>query len=180
MTRIFLTTGTQLPFDRLVAAVDEWCENHRDISVYAQTCAGAYQPKNMAFSAHLEGEAYQRQVSDCDLLVAHAGMGSILTAIENGKPIILMARDYARGEHRNDHQKSTVDQFRNLSGIYVADTVDELRDLLDRRGELLAPSAVFSESRNRLIGFISQFIDGKTAEPSREPKQEQLQSADEP
>ena len=41
-------------------------------------------------------------------IVAHAGMGTILTALETGKRLLVMPRRAALGEHRNDHQLATV------------------------------------------------------------------------
>jgi len=47
-------------------------------------------------------------------------MGSIVTAMEFGKPIVIMPRDHERGEHRNGHQMATAQRFMDTPGVYVA------------------------------------------------------------
>ena len=53
-------------------------------------------------------------------IVAHAGMGTILTALELGKPLLIMPRRAALGEHRNDHQLATAERFAAVDGVKVA------------------------------------------------------------
>ena len=42
--------------------------------------------------------------SALQVVIAHDEMGSIITALEMGKPIVVMPRRAELGEHRNDHQ----------------------------------------------------------------------------
>ena len=115
---IFVTVGTQLPFDRLITAVDEWCaESNAD--VFAQVG-----PTDKTFS-HLNSEAFispdkaDELMRNADLIVAHAGMGTIITATQYGKPLIVMAREFKFGEHRNDHQVATAARFKDFPNITV-------------------------------------------------------------
>ena len=48
-------------------------------------------------------------------------MGSILSAGERGKPIVLLPRAGRLGEHRNDHQRDTAARFAGRPGIFVAE-----------------------------------------------------------
>ena len=79
-------------------------------------------------------------------MIAHAGMGSIITALELGKQIIIMPRRASLGEHRNDHQVATAKQFAAQGRIEVALDETELADKLDQlhvlnRGECLGAEA---------------------------------------
>ena len=54
---IFLTVGTQLPFDRLVAAVDDWCAARGESDVFGQICdpgPDGYRPKHFEWVADLD------------------------------------------------------------------------------------------------------------------------------
>lgn len=107
---IFLTLGTQLPFDRLVRAVDEWCGARGRDDVFGQIADPGdtgYRPQHFDWVAHLPPEDYTTRFASARLIVAHAGMGSIITAMERGKPIVLMPRRADLGEHRNEHQLAT-------------------------------------------------------------------------
>ena len=60
-------------------------------------------------------ECTDRMVA-ADAIIAHAGMGTILTALEMGKPLLVMPRRAELGEHRNDHQLATAMRFADLGG----------------------------------------------------------------
>lgn len=115
---IFVTVGTQLPFDRLISAVDQWCEDSK-ADVFAQVG-----PTDKTFS-HLDSEAFispakaEELMRNADLIIGHAGMGTIITATQYGKPLIIMAREFKFGEHRNDHQVATAARFKDFPNITV-------------------------------------------------------------
>lgn len=135
---IFLTLGTQLPFDRLVKAVDDWCGETGYNDVTAQIIVSepdGYHPLHFDWVTHLEPGPYAKIIEAADVIVAHAGMGSIITAMTYTKPIILLPRKAGLGEHRNDHQVATAQRFRNHPGICVADTEKELPALLEHMAE---------------------------------------------
>ena len=61
-------------------------------------------------------------------------MGTILTALELGTPIVVMPRRAALGEHRNDHQLATARRFAEQGSIGVAFDEAELHAALDALG----------------------------------------------
>ena len=100
---IFVAVGTQFPFDRLVKVVDEWVGETK-LSAFAQIAEADYIPKHMQWDHFIDADEYAKKVAQASVIVAHAGMGNIITACENQVPIIVMNRQYKLGEHRNDHQ----------------------------------------------------------------------------
>ncbi|KQN36511.1 hypothetical protein ASG37_12970 [Sphingomonas sp. Leaf407] len=139
---ILLSVGTQLPFDRLVRAVDDWALAAARDDVVGQIGPSSYRPQTIRAFDFLDHGRFRALQADCSLMVSHAGMGSIITAMELGKPIILLARDHRLGEHRNAHQTSTIRHFAQLPGVYAARDTAEVVALLDRADTLLArPSA---------------------------------------
>ncbi len=127
---IFLTIGTHEPFDRLVEAVDSWAGTRR-ADVFAQG-SGRYRPRHFALVERLDPQSYREKVAAADFLVAHAGMGSIITALDCGKPIVVMPRRGHLGETRNDHQWATARQLAHVPGILVAEDETALPAALDR------------------------------------------------
>ena len=117
---IFVTVGTQLPFDRMVRTIDQWAGARSYGEVFAQIGPAKYRPKNIPWAEFLDADECRRKIEQADVVVAHAGMGSILTALELGKPIVIMPRLSALGEHRNDHQLATAKRFLAQGRVIVA------------------------------------------------------------
>lgn len=154
---IFATVGTQLPFDRMMRLLENWAIKS-GVRVFCQTGPTSVEFRQCENQEFISPKKYIELLSSCELVVAHAGIGSILSAMEYQKPIIIFPRKASLGEHRNEHQLATAKQFKNKQGIYVAFTDDELLKLLDSykaldTGELLSPHADQS-----LISAIQSFI----------------------
>lgn len=133
---IFLSIGTQEPFDRLVRAMDEWCARpDRAQPVFGQIAErhqGDYVPRNFEWVPRLSAVDYAERFARADVIVSHAGMGSIITALHHGKPIVIMPRWARLREHRNDHQLATVRMLGGRPGIHVAEDETKLAPVLDR------------------------------------------------
>ncbi|MCG7864814.1 MAG: hypothetical protein JAY74_00430 [Candidatus Thiodiazotropha taylori] len=128
---IFVTVGTQLAFDRMVGAVDRWV-NAKDTQIIAQVGPTEVRFSNIKYKSFLEQEQLDHIMKNTELVVAHAGMGSILSSLSLGKPIIIMPRKASLGEHRNEHQMATAKRFQNRPGVYVAWDEQQLVVLLNR------------------------------------------------
>lgn len=128
---IFVTVGTQLAFDRMVGVVDHWVYK-KDIQISAQVGPTEVCFSNIKYKSFLEQQEIDHFLRTSELVVAHAGMGSILSSLSLGKPIIIMPRKASLGEHRNDHQMATAKRFQYRSGVYVAWDEQQLVALLDR------------------------------------------------
>lgn len=155
---IFVTIGTQLPFPRLITAMDGLAGRH-GLDVIAQIG-----PHDGALS-HMSGEAgyppdvFRSHFCAADRVVAHAGIGTILSARRFGKPLILVPRRHDLGEHRNDHQVATATHLTRLTGVYVAlDDADLERLVLS--DDLVPARVESSPEREVLIARVRDFIDG--------------------
>jgi UDP-N-acetylglucosamine transferase subunit ALG13 len=171
---IFVTVGTQLPFDRLITAVDSWAGQNSQTDIFAQVGESAALPFNLESQARLTMKEFAGQVADADLLISHAGMGSIITALDLGKPIIILPRLAMHGEHRNDHQLATAGKFADIDGIHLAANENEIASCIER--VLAAPKLAVEtrkvkvgNSRNiELISMVRQFIyDGDIRKASQ-------------
>jgi UDP-N-acetylglucosamine transferase subunit ALG13 len=134
---IFVTIGSMFPFDRLIRAMDAWAAaaategpggpgGPGPVDLVAQIGEGSYRPAHMRWVKSLERADYARTVMEAELVVAHAGMGSVITAGEHGKPIVLLPRRAGLGEHTNDHQVDTARWLRGRPGLFVADAETDL------------------------------------------------------
>jgi UDP-N-acetylglucosamine transferase subunit ALG13 len=117
---IFTTIGSVLPFDRLVRAVDGLVQDWPDEEFFTQIGDGKYEPVNMPFARMLDVGAFGKMVRSARLIVAHAGMGSVITAMETNTPIVILPRKVEQREHTTDHQMATARWLTGRPGIYVA------------------------------------------------------------
>ncbi|MFQ5622516.1 MAG: glycosyltransferase [Paracoccaceae bacterium] len=166
---IFFTLGSHQPFDRLVQAVDDWCAaSGRGADVFGQVVdpgAAGYRPRHFDWVTHLPPAEYRRRFETADFVIAHAGMGSIITAMSAGVPIAVLPRRARFGEMRNDHQVATVKRFRGRPGIHAALWEDELPAILDALaagpGRAGAPDRISPFAEPRLTAALKRMIRGK-------------------
>ena len=156
---IFVTTGTQFPFDRLLSQINTWAATVPEINVIAQAANSTENFENITTVDFLSPAKYDEYTTNAEVIIGHAGMGTIITGFEKSKPLILMARKFQYGEHRNDHQQSTVNKFNGVKGVHIAHDDNELNSLLSRISELEPASNENSESRNNIINFLSNVIE---------------------
>lgn len=149
-----------MPFDRLVKAVDQWAaERHRD-DIFAQIGQSHFCPQRLQYSQLLEPDEFRRQYEAATVIVAHAGTGSIITALQMGKPIVIMPRRAGLMETRNDHQVATAEQFRRFESVTVAWDERELAAKLDEIDRLVGKASVGRFASPELVAAIREFIDG--------------------
>lgn len=167
MTQVLVTIGQQLPFDRLIEIADQCAAARPDWRWTAQIGRGAaYEPRHMQAVEDLDQQQFDAALAAADLLICHAGIGTVMRALTLSKPVVVMARDAARGEHRNQHQQATLEKLRPLPGIYpVADfagaraAIDVLADRLARGDGSSLPLAFETGGADpRLLAMVSDFI----------------------
>ncbi|GAB2931466.1 glycosyltransferase [Rheinheimera gaetbuli] len=154
---IFVTVGTQLPFDRLLKMVDDAVKN-LNVEVLYQIGPSEFRPSTGVIKDYLTSEEYQLIISKSTLIISHAGMGTIITALENAIPAMIVPREYSLGEHRNDHQLATAQRFLNTNGIYVARTKEEVSELI---------SKCLTSDRNRVVNFENESVKKLASELAR-------------
>jgi len=157
---IFVTVGTQRGFDRLIAAVDTWAAKS-GAEVYAQTGPTSSRFPHLQCAEFLDPVDFDRRFSEASLVVAHAGMGSVLTALEHGKPLIVMPRKVELGEHRNDHQMATAKKLQGNSAVHIAWNEAELSELLSRHESIIGQShpAISSHAPLAFLEKLREIID---------------------
>lgn len=155
---IFVTVGTQLPFDRLVRAVDEWAGRVGRRDVVAQIGDSEFKPVHIRYQQHVTPREFSQHVADAECIVSHAGMGTILSALGTGTPLLVMPRRAALGEHRNDHQLATARRIREMGRIMVAMEDAELPGLLDGLRTFEAGQRISPHASEQLQSTVRAFI----------------------
>jgi beta-1,4-N-acetylglucosaminyltransferase len=159
---IFVTVGTQFPFDRLVRRLD--LEVGRALpghEVFAQIGESAYRPVNLGYAQVLSSDEFEMRMKTASAVVSHAGMGTITMALRYEKPLLVLPRLRRFGEVVNDHQVAIARRFEESGHLLAAYSDDELAGGLQRlmafvpRPRRVDPDAVSAA--------IAAFLEGVVA-----------------
>ena len=132
---IFVTSGSMSPFDRLFETIDKAIEQGiiKD-KVYGQIGVGKYEPRNFEFTRFLDKESFDECFSSAQLVLAHAGIGVIMQALQSKVPLLVLPRRAELGECVNNHQVKTAIHFVELGHIlsFEEDNLEErLKTVVD-------------------------------------------------
>lgn len=122
--RVVVTLGSQnYPFDRLVSRLVDILP--AGVEVLWQT--GATDPGMYGIDGNrtVAADELESAMADADVVVAHAGVGSALSALSAGRHPVLLPRRAARGEHVDDHQQQIATEL-DGRGLATTCDVDEL------------------------------------------------------
>ena len=130
---IFLTVGTQFPFDRLVKAIDEAIDQGLiEEEVWAQIGQSSYKPRNFKKTAdYLEKNIFDHWMQKASKIISHAGIGSITMALDEAKPMLVMPRLRKYGEVVNNHQVDIIRKFEKCGYLLAAYDVKEFPEKIE-------------------------------------------------
>ena len=134
---IFVTVGThQQPFERLIKGLsglpaDELVVQHGSV---APPAGVRHVAAFMPFPEVLE------HLRRADVVITHAGVGSILCATNAGHVPIVVPRLKRHGEHVDDHQVELIDELGRLGHVTVVREVAELASAVAQAPPRRAPS----------------------------------------
>ena len=155
---IFITLGTQdKSFKRLLEEIDKQI-NLGNITeeVIVQAGYTDYESNNMKIFKMIPMEEFDKYIKECDLLITHAGVGSIMSGLINDKKVIAAARLKKYNEHTNDHQLDIASSF-SKEGYILTTNIDDLDKIL-KEVKTFKPKKFKSNNKN-FIKIIEDFID---------------------
>ncbi|MFH0909942.1 MAG: glycosyltransferase [Planctomycetota bacterium] len=162
---IFVTVGAQMPFDRLIRLVDEWAGRRGRTDVFAQIGRAGYRPRHIRWADFLTPEAFREHAMAADAIVSHAGMGTILSALELSKPLLVFPRLASQRETRSDHQTATARAWSERGALQAALSEAELLDALDRIEEMPTPRPIGREASPELLQAMRRFLQRGAGSP---------------
>lgn len=129
--RIFVTIGTMrdLSFSRIFKVIDELCEEGilDGTTISAQMGAESYQPNHFKGFEMLEDDAFRQLIRESDVIISHAGTGTVTTCLKLGKKVIVFPRMAKYKEHYDNHQIELSDVFTQKGYVLSAHNKDQLK-----------------------------------------------------
>ena len=131
---IFVILGTQdKKFPRLLEAIQKKIDEgkiDKKEEIVVQAGSTKFESKDMKIVDYLPVNEFEELIDKADIIICHAGVGTILTALKKGKKIIAAARLKKYGEHVNDHQLQILDNFSKKGYILPLDDFDKIDNLI--------------------------------------------------
>lgn len=155
---IFVSLGTNdKSFDRLLKKIDEEISlgNIRD-KVVVQSGYTKYSSNNMSIVDLMPMDVFNENISSCDILITHGGVGTILDGLKHGKKIIAFPRLKVYQEHVNDHQVEIINEFYKC-GYILTGEVDDIVKLID--GIDSFKPREYKSNNYRFNKIVSDYID---------------------
>lgn len=130
---IFVTVGThEQPFNRLLKCVDDLKKEGKiQEEVIIQTGFSTYEPNYCQWSKFISYEDMIKNVQSASVVITHGGPASFIMPLQYGKVPIVVPRQFAYGEHVNDHQVEFTKNVEERMGtiIRIID-INELEDTI--------------------------------------------------
>ncbi|MBQ2116194.1 MAG: glycosyl transferase [Lachnospiraceae bacterium] len=156
---IFVVLGTQkFQLNRLLQKLDEYVEQGllKD-EVFAQIGNSTYKPKNYKYKDFVDKKEFDETVAKADVVIAHSGVGTIITAIHAQKPVIVYPRLAKYNEHVDDHQLDIAKAFEMKKYVLCCYENDDLLEKIEQ-----SKSYHFDEyvsQQKQIIGIIKDFLE---------------------
>jgi len=156
---ILITLGTQdKEFRRLLDLVQEQIDKGKiKDRVVVQAGHTKYESDDMEIFDLIDREEFSKLISECDILITHGGVGSIITGLQNNKKVIVAPRLAKYNEHMNNHQIQITENFCKKGYILPLYDGDDLGKVL-KKIEKFKPNKFESNTKN-MIKLVSDFID---------------------
>lgn len=131
---IFITLGTQkFQLNRLLKKIDKMIQNGLiEETIFAQIGYSDYHPQNYKFTEFLNREEFKKVMERSSLVITHGGVGSIITALNANKPVIVFPRLSEYKEHVDNHQLEIAKAFCKKNFVLCCNNEEELESMIDR------------------------------------------------
>jgi UDP-N-acetylglucosamine transferase subunit ALG13 len=161
---IFVTVGNSIKgveFHRLIKEMDGIAHDLNE-EVVAQIGFIEEPPQHIKSFSYLNYVEIVEYFKRASMIVGHCGVGTVINGLAYGKPIVLVPRSRAYGEHIDDHQFELADQLKGMEGIFVVEDISQLRRTIlevKRRLEEKRLEPHFSHERTRLLTFFKNYVE---------------------
>jgi UDP-N-acetylglucosamine transferase subunit ALG13 len=160
---IFVTIGTTKPFDRLLRVVDRLADTDEEVIV--QCGDSSTRPRRATCVSFLAYEDLADHVQRARVVVSHAGVGTIMTALRLGKTPVVVPRRGALGEAVDDHQVELARKLAEAGTVVLVEDPDDLPAAIAEEREASAAQAQGGD----LVDEIRSYLSGVIGPPATTP-----------
>jgi UDP-N-acetylglucosamine transferase subunit ALG13 len=145
--------SSQFPFDRLLRAVDDVLR--RDEPLVVQHGPSELRPRGATCVPFLPMDDLARLIREARVVVTHAGVGSILLSLANGKRPCVVPRRRSFRETVDDHQLESARRFARAGLVTLVEEPRGLADVITQASAIYEPAL---EGESRLVGDLRTYL----------------------
>ena len=127
--------------------------------IYAQIGHSTYKPKNYKYKDFFDKQEFDATIASADIVIAHSGVGTIITAIHAEKPIIVYPRLTKYKEHVDDHQLDIAKAFETKKYVLCCYEKDDLLEIIKMSKQYCFEEYV--SHQKQIVSIIKDFLEGK-------------------
>lgn len=164
---IFVTVGTQkFQMDRLIRKIDDMAENFPKETFFAQIGNCDYIPKHIQYERFVSRDKFDDLIEMSQLIISHAGVGSIMSGIRMGKKVIVVPRCKKYGEHVDNHQIEIAEAFKIKNCAIYCEELGRLEYII--RNEQSYQLSPYMAPDGNIQNIILDYITGNKPEEKSE------------
>ena len=156
---IFIVLGTQkFQLNRLLKLLDGLVEKGQICDdVYAQIGNSTYIPKHYKYFRFLNKKDFEQKMEECEIVVSHSGVGTIISGLKHEKPVIVFPRLEKYGEHVDDHQLEIGESFSKNNLVFLCGENDDLLELIKK--SRIHKFNKYVSQRKKMITTVNNFLN---------------------
>lgn len=160
LLKTLVTCGSShFKFDRLFKILDELCDEKilDGNEIVAQTGDVDYKIRNFKNFDFKSAEELNALQDEADLIICHAGTGTVVGSLKKGKKVIVFPRLKEYNEHESDNQLELAVEFERDGYVLCAKNKEELKDRILKINEF-SPVKFISNKEN-FVALIRNLLN---------------------
>lgn len=156
---IFVVLGTQkFQLNRLLQKLDEYVEKKMiSDEIFAQIGSSTYKPKYYKYAEFMDKKDFDETIRKADVIISHSGVGTIITAINAQKPVVVYPRLVKYKEHVDNHQLDIAKAFETKKYVLCCYENDDLLEKINKSREYHFDEYV--SQQKQIVGIIKKFME---------------------
>ncbi len=149
---IFVTYGTQPHnFEYLTTVVNQINQDYQLVAQIGESTNNITRPNTTVFNY---SDDFSQYVADCDILITHGGVGSIMAGLKQAKKVIVVARLAEYNEHIDDHQLEVTNKLASAGYVYQLQRDQDINQVIQE-----VFNTEFKPYKSNTINFVSKIED---------------------
>ncbi len=160
--KLFVTVGAEkLSFNRLLKIVDQYVfSGIFPNDTFIQIGHSSYHPRYCSYCRFLDYYDMEDIIAGSDVILSHAGMGTVILCLKHGKIPILFPRKVCFREHVDDHQSIFAQTMSKKGIVLTAFSPEQLQRIylnFERFSKSLKPNVNRNKNKD-LFSYLKRIL----------------------
>lgn len=153
--KVFVTLGSHpQPFIRLLNEIIKQKYDEFDFFVQTGFTNFEFKKNNFQFEKFLSDSEFKKKIKESDLVISHAGAGTIINTLSLEVPLILVPRLKEFGEHTDNHQLELAEAMNNNKKCISVFEISNLFSAIQN-----AKKTKVESNKNKIVNRINNYLN---------------------